>query len=236
MRWLSVLTAVVGLFVATEGLPVRADAPGMPQAGTAETVVCPSASGRPIRVVVHVQKPEIVYEEAGSGDAGQAKESRLKHFFCKPKKVPNPPPQAIATIVAPTAALVPAPTTAVVTSHAPCNNFGNSMSADEAAMRATHDMEMALASLSAARAAQKARLDAADAALSRVTAATAQVTQNVKSSTLSPGGDGKAPTLDTLNQRLQTLQERVGTLQKLVEQHHQLLKEKYPDSFKSTGK
>jgi hypothetical protein len=161
------------------------------------------------------------------------------HRLCRPAAAVAAP-QTIATILAPTAAVVPAPTTSLVaaplTTQASCANPNNFASADESAMRLAHEMEMNLSNLSAARAAQKARMDAYDATIQRVTNNAAQMSLTARAATMAPQGDSKPPTLEDLAKNLQSLTERVEKLQAVVQSHTAILQKQFPNEFKDGQK
>jgi hypothetical protein len=230
MRTLVVLLVFLGWGAVGESLPARAQSCLPPTNPSTPT------GGSPVKVIVHVPKPEVVVEDADTGTSYEA--TSEKHCFLKHKikRPAPPPPQTIATIVAPTAALVPAPTSVVttpVTTHPSCPSPGNTTAPDQAAMRAAQDLELTLADLAAARAAQKARMDASEAAFQRVTSSVMGLTAGAKASAVaSPATDTPAPTLESLARNVQSLTERVEALDRLVRAHQQLLQDKFPEAFK----
>ena len=191
----------------------------------------------PIKVIVHVPKPEVVFDEDDSKEESCA--PREKHCFFKHKarRTAVAAPPTIGMIVAPTAAIVPAPAAvfaAPAALPAACPSGFNAGLGDDSALRAAHELELNLTALSAVRAAQKARMDASDVALQRVTATVAGLRPAAKPTAL-PAAVGtpntSPPTLESLAQNVQALGDRVTALQELVETVNRKLHVKYPKEF-----
>jgi hypothetical protein len=229
MRRLLAVASVLGWMAVLPTLPAQAQScPAAPPSG--------AGCAPPMRVIVHVPKPEIVFEESDAKDTAGESGDRCRLFKHKPKRPAAAAlPPAVGMIVAPTAALVPAPAGVVAApvTAAPCHTPGASTS-DHAAMRAAHELELNLARLAVARAAHKAEMDAYEATVQRVTSAAMQLGSGAAPSTSGP--QGGPPTPERLAQNLQTLTERVDTLDRLVREQHRILREKFPDAFKSAPK
>jgi hypothetical protein len=209
LRTLSIVPAVLAS-LAWSSVPAHGE--GIPYPPAA----CPRLPDSPVRIILHVEQPEVVHEKQPSACHEDRCEGRglLQRCLFKKCRRPAPPaPPTVGTILAPAVPLVPLAPAAPPA--APCPPPGSNAGApDGAAIRALQDMELAMMRLAAANAARAAEAQYVRAYMDRLATAAPQLFPAKPDQ--GPEVIGKPPTDAELARQVQQLLSEVRALQKDV--------------------
>lgn len=215
--------------------------PALPAGGAC--VLPAPACQQPPRVVVHVAKPEIVYEDDSTDNCKEKK--RIFRLRKHHKPAPSPSPPAVGTILAPSPAFVPlAPAPMAPPSSPSCNNSRTEApnalgsAADLPSMRAANDVALALARLRIAQAALQAEQSSLEASLKRIGEATAPIFNPPKPKANQPTTPQAPPDTSAaadLKIELENIKKAISTLNTQLSKHQQVLEKHFASDMKDPG-
>jgi hypothetical protein len=218
----SVVAAAVTGLTLTQGLALS-----QPPACKTDHIQCP-----PLKVIVHMQQPEVVVEPPET--CADPQERKCGLFKRLRRHAPRGPAAAptVASILVPAPAMVPA-APAVPFAAAPCSP--GAAGGDLPALRAAQEAELALARLAAAAAAHEAQARSFGASIDRIRAAVPQLFPPARPGAPEPipAPGAKSPSLDaSLANTVTDLAKRVSALEQLIRIHNDVLRRNFPKELK----
>jgi hypothetical protein len=198
-----------------------------------------------MKIIVHMAQPEVVVEQPNNNCARDScvreeKKNCLFWRLCHPARSPAAPPPTVASFLVPAPALVPPPAGMGACQPPPGPNNGMGppgAPGDFGALRAAQDMEMAMARLAAAQAANDAQAKFLSASIDRIQAAAPQLFPPSKSPLPEklPAPGVKGPVTDgNLAKTVEDLQKHVEKLDALIRIHNEVLKKNFPKDLKQS--